>query len=388
MFRRHPTLVCTHYTRWSHRRRTNYPVCGLLWPHTAMATQERARMAKARGPVGMQKCWEDPRSWFAPTTPAGRVMDARTTRCVDFYCHILLWPPKYAHKWPVHASLLGCRSVRGTPDIGLHPQHPLVASWTHALPGVWTSMATYFYNHPSTRTNGQCTRPGWDAETLGGPPTWVCTHHTRWSRRARTHYPVCGLLWPHTAMANQERARMASAEGLVGLQKWLRDLQLWVSLITTPGRVVDARTTRCVDFYGHILLWPPKCEHERSVHAAQLGCRNVGRTSDIGLHPPHPLVASWTHALPVVWPSMATYFYGHPSTRTNGQCTRPGWNVKMLGGPPALVLTHNTRWSRRGRTHYPVCRLLWPHTSTANQECARMASAQGLVGLQKWLRDP
>ena len=288
MFRRHPTLVCTHYTRWSHRRRTNYPVCGLLWPHTAMATQERARMAKARGPVGMQKCWEDPRSWFAPTTPAGRVMDARTTRCVDFYCHILLWPPKYAHKWPVQAFLLGCRSVWRTPGFDFHPPLRLVASWTHALPGMWTCMATNFHGHPSTRTNIQCTRLGWDAETFQDPRHWFAP--------------------------------------------------------TTPaGRVVDARTTRCVDLYGHKLLWPPKNAHECSVHAARLGCRSVGRTPDIGLHPPHPLVASWTHALPGVWTCMATKFYGHPRTRTNVQCTRLGWDAEILEGPPTLVCTHHTR---------------------------------------------
>jgi len=172
-------LVCTHVTCWSRRGRTHYPVCGLLWPQTSMATQVRARMASARGLVGMRKCCGDRRHWFAPTTRADRVADARTTRCVDFYGHILLWPPKYAHEWPVHAARLGCRIVKGTADMALHPPHPLVAAWTHALPRVWTFMATYFYGHPSTGTNGQCTRPGWDAEMLRGPPTLVCTHHTR-----------------------------------------------------------------------------------------------------------------------------------------------------------------------------------------------------------------
>jgi len=176
-------------------------------------------MPSARGLVGMKKCRGDRRHWFAPTQRADRVADARTTRCVDFYGHILLWPPIYPHEWPVHVARLGCRNVGGTTDIGLHPAHPLVASWTHALPGVWTSMATYFYGHPSTRTNGQCKRPGWDAEMLGGPPTLVRPHHTRWSRRGRTHYPVCGLLWPHTAMAAQVRARMASARGPVEMQR-------------------------------------------------------------------------------------------------------------------------------------------------------------------------
>ena len=70
------------------------------------------------------------------------VVGARTTRCVDFYGHILLWPPQYAHERPVHAARLGCTNASGTPDICLHQPRPLVASWTHALPGVWTSMAT------------------------------------------------------------------------------------------------------------------------------------------------------------------------------------------------------------------------------------------------------
>jgi len=308
-----------------------------------MATQVRARMASARGPVWMQKCRRDPRHWFAPTERTGRVVDARTTRCVDFYGHILLWPPNYAHEWQVHAARLGCRNVGGTPYIGLHPRHMLVASWTHALPGVWTSMATYFYGHPSTRTNGQCTRPGWDAEMLVGPSTLVCTEHTRWSRRGRTHYPVCAPLRPHTAMATQARARMASARGPDGMQKCWGDRRHWFAPTTRTGRVVNAHTTRCVDFYGHILLWPPKYAHEWPVHAARLGCRNVGGTTDIGLHPPHSQVASWTHALPGVWTCMVTYFYGHPSTRTNGQCTRPGWDAEMLRGPPTFVCIHHTR---------------------------------------------
>ena len=211
-------MVFTHHIRWSRRGRTHYSVCGLLWPHTSMATQERARMANTRGPDGMQKCWGDPRYWFAPTTSAGRVVDAGTTQCVDFYGHILLWPPKYAHKWPMQAARLGCKNVCGTLDIGLYPPHPLVAPWTHALPGVWTSMGTYFYGHPSTRMNGQSTRPGWDAGMLGGPPTKLCTHHARWSRRGRTHYSECGLLWPHPSMATLKRARMANARGPVGMQ--------------------------------------------------------------------------------------------------------------------------------------------------------------------------
>jgi len=82
-----------------------------------------------------------------------------------------------------------------------------VASRTHAVPVVWTSMATYFYGHPIPRTDRQCKRPGRDAELLGGRPTFVCTHHTRLSRRGRTPYPWFGLLRPHTSMATAVRAR-------------------------------------------------------------------------------------------------------------------------------------------------------------------------------------
>ena len=176
------------------------------------------------------------------------------------------------HEWQVHAARLGCKIIKGTPDVRLHPPHALIASWTHALPGVWTSMATYFYGHPSTRTNVKCTRPCWDAEVFGAPPTLVCTNHTRWSRRGRTHYPVCGLLRPHNSMATQLRARMASARGPVGMQKCWGDPRHWFAPTTPAGRIVNARTTWCVDFYGHILLWPPKNAHEWPGHAARLGC--------------------------------------------------------------------------------------------------------------------
>ena len=219
MFRGPPTLVCTNHARWSHRGRMHHPACGLLWPHTSMATPERARMANARAAVGIHKCFGDIRHWFAPTTPAVRVVDACTMRCVDFYGHILLWSRQNAHEWPVHASRLGRTFVGGTPDTGLHPPRRLVASWTHAPPGVWTSMATYFYGHPRTRTNGPCMRRGWDAQMFQGPPTLACTHHAGWSRRGRMHHPVCGLLWPQTSMAAPERARMASARGAVWTHK-------------------------------------------------------------------------------------------------------------------------------------------------------------------------
>jgi len=151
-----------------------------------MATQIRARMASESGVVGMHKCCGDARCRFAPSTPCGCVVDAHGRRGLDFYGQILLWPPEYAHEWPVQAAWLGCTNVVGTPAVSLHPPHPVVASWTHTVGVVWTSMARYFYGHPSTRTNGQCRRRGWDAQTLGGRPPSVFTLHTRWSRRGRT----------------------------------------------------------------------------------------------------------------------------------------------------------------------------------------------------------
>jgi len=362
------------------RGRTHYPVCGLLWPHTAMATPVGARMASARGAIRMHKCFGDPRHWFAPTTPAGRIVDACTTRRVDFYGPILLWPPQNAHEWPMHAPRLGSTNVSGTSDTGLHPLRPLFASWTHAPCGVWTSMATYFYGHVRTRTNGPCTRRGWDAHLLGGPPTLVCIHHAGWSRRGRMHHPVCGLLWPHTSMATPERARMARACGVVGMHKCFRDPRHWLAPTTPAGRVVDACTTRCVDFSGHRLLWPPRNAHEWPVHAVRFGRTNVGGTPDTVLHPPRPLVDRGRTHYPVcglLWPHTST---APPSTPTNGQCTRGGWNAQMLGGPPTLVCTLHARWSRRGRTHYPACGLIWTQTSMATPVRARMAGARAAVG--------
>jgi len=234
----------------------------------------RPRMASARAAVGMHKCWGDRRHWFAPSTLAGRVVDARTTRRVDLYGHKPPWPPQYAHEWPVHARRLGRTNVEGTSSTGLQPPRPLVASWTDALPGVWTFMATYFYGHPRSPSNGLCTRRGWDAEVLGGPPTLVCTHHARWSRRGRMHHPACGLLWPHTSVAGPERARRARAHGAV-------------------------------------------CKAE------------------------------------------------------------------VLREPPTLDCTHHARWSRRGRMHHPACGLLWPHTSMATPERARMAEARAAACTRK-----
>jgi len=290
-----------------------------------------------------------------------------------------LWPPKYAQEWPLQAAWLGYNNLSRTQCVGLHPSHPVVASRRV----VWTSMARYVYGHPRTRTNGQCKRRGWDAEVFGGPQVSVCTDHTRYSRRGRTHDQVCRLLWQQTSMATPVRARMAGARGSFEMQKCWGNPQGRFSPATTGGRVVNAHRPRGLDFYGQILLWRPKYAHQWPVQAAWLGYRNVQGTPGVGLHPPHPVVASWTHSVRVVWTSMARYFYGHPTTRTNGQCKRRGCDTEMLHGPPAAVSTHHTRWSRPGRTHDPVCGLLWPDTSLATQVRARRAAASAVVGMQK-----
>ena len=222
-------------------------------------------------------------------------MDAHRRRGLDFYGQILLWPPKYAHELPVKAAWMGCTNVGETPAVGVHPPHPVVASWTHTVGVVWTSMARYFYGHPSPRTNGQGKRRGWDAQMLGGPPPSVCTLHTRWSRRGRTPQAWFGLLWPDTSMATQIRALLGGASVVVGMHKCWGDPRRRCAPSTPGGRVVDAHRRRGLDFYGQIL-------------------------------------------------------YGHPDTCTNGKCKRRGWDAQMLGGPPPSVCTLHTRWSRRGRT--------------------------------------
>jgi len=151
-----------------------------------MATRVRARVGSTSSVIGMHKCWGDPRRRFAPSTPGGRVVDAHRRRGLDFYGQIRLWPPKYAHERPVQAARLGCTNVGETPAIGLHPPQPVLASWTHTVGVVWTSMARYLYGHPSTRTKSPCKRRGRDAQMLGGPPPSVCTLHTRCSRRGRS----------------------------------------------------------------------------------------------------------------------------------------------------------------------------------------------------------
>jgi len=206
-----------------------------------MVTQVRARMGSASGVVGMHERWGYPRRRCAPSTHCARVVDAHRRRGLDFYGQIPLWPPKYAHgkpvqaalqgctnvegnprrrcapsthcarvvdahrrrgldfygqiplwppqsahEWPVQAARLRCTNAGGTPAVGLHPPHPVFASWTLTIGVVWTSTASYFYGHPRPRTNGPCKRRGRDAQMLGGHSSSVCTLHTRWSRRGRT----------------------------------------------------------------------------------------------------------------------------------------------------------------------------------------------------------
>jgi len=220
-------------------------------------------------------------------------------------------------------------------------------------------MARYFYGHPIPPMAHQCTRRGRDAELLGGPRTLVCTHHTRLSRRGRTPYRSFGLQWPDTSNATKFCAPPASARDPAGMRsRWGDPWHCFAP--TTPGcRVVDARHTGRLDFYGQILLRPPNSTHSPPVHATRVGCGLAGGTPDIGLHPPHPAVTWWTHAVPVVWTSVARYFYGHPIPRTARQCTRPSGDAKLLGGPPTFVCTHHTGLSRRGRTAFRSFGLLF-----------------------------
>jgi len=192
-------------------------------------------------------------------------VDAHRRRGLDFYGQILLWPPKYAHEWP-------------------------------------------------------CKRRGWNAQMLKGPRPSVCTINTRWSRRRRTPKTWFGLLWPDTSMATRVRARVGSTSSVIGMHKCGGDPRRRFAPSTPGVRVVDAHRRRGLDFYGRILLWSTKSAHEWAVQVARLGCTNVGGTPAVGVHPPHTVLASWTHTVGVVWTSMARYFYGHPSTRTNGPC--------------------------------------------------------------------
>jgi len=249
MFVGPPPSVFTHHTWWTHRGRLPYPWFGLFWPHTSMATQVRARMASARGVVGMHK-------------------------------------------------------TLGSPYVGLHAPHQVVASWSPTVPVDRTSMARYFHVHPSKRTNGQCKRRGWDAQMLEVPPPSVCTIHTRRSRRDSPPYPWFGLPWPATPMATQLRARRASASRVVGMHKCWRDRFRRFARTTPGGCVVDAHRALGFDFYGHLLPWPPMYAHEWRVQAAWLVCTNAGGTTAFGLRPPHPMVASWTPTVPVVWTSI------------------------------------------------------------------------------------
>jgi len=85
---------------------------------------------------------------------------------------------------------------------------------------------------------------------------------------------------------------------------------------------------------------------------------------------------------------LARYFDGHPSTRTNGQCKRRDLDSEAFGVPPPTGCTYNTRWSCRGRTSYPWIGLLWPATSMATHERARMDSASDVTGTPKFREDP
>ena len=300
-----PPSVCSHHTGSSRRGRTPHAWFGLLWPDTSMATQVRARMASASGLVGIRTCVGDPRRRFPSTTPGGRVVNAHRMRGLDFSGQKRLWPPKHAHEWPVQAAWLGFGNDRGTQGVCFHAPHPVVASWTHSARVVWTSMARYFYGDPRKRTNRQCKRRGWDTEMLNGPPAAVSTHHTRWALRGCTPYAWFGLPWPDASMATQVRAQMATASGVVGIQKCLGDPGSRPEPTTPVGRVVGAHHMRGLDFSGQIPLWPPKYAHEWPVQAARLGFGNVEETQGVGFHAPHPVVASWTHSVRVVWTSMA-----------------------------------------------------------------------------------
>jgi len=203
------SLVCTRHTRLSRRGRAPYSWFVLLWPHTSMASRFLAHAASARGPVGMRNCWGDLGHWVATITPACRVGDARRTRGLDSY------------------------------------------------------------GHPVSCTDRQCTRPCRDGVLLGGLPTLVCTHHTRISRRGRKLCSWFAHLPPHTSMATEFRARTARARGPVGIRKCWKDPRPWFARTTTAGRVGDARRTRGLHFYGHILLWPHNSAHGPPVHAAR-----------------------------------------------------------------------------------------------------------------------
>ena len=319
---------------------------------------------------------------FADATPACRVGDARHTSGLDLYGHILLWPPNAAHGQPVHADRSGCRFVGGTRQIGLHAPHPLVASGTRSVLVVWTSFAIHIYGHPIMRTDCPGTRPSRGAELLGGPPTLECTHHTRLSRRGRAQFSWFGFLWPHTSMAYRFLAHAASARGPVGMRNCWGDPRHWIAPTIPACRFGDARRTRGLDSYGHILLWPPNAAHGPPVHTPRSRCRIVGGAPEICLQTPHPLVASGTHAVLVVCTFTATYFYGHPIPRTDRHGTRPGRDTELLGGPPTLVCTHHNRWSRWRSAPYPWFALLRPHTSMATQFRARTANARGTVGMR------
>jgi len=68
------------------------------------------------------------------------------------------------------------------------------------------------------------------------------------------------------------------------MQKCWADPQCRIAPTTAGIRVVDARTARCVDVYGHIPLWQPQNADEWPVHADRLRCRNVAEILGVGLY--------------------------------------------------------------------------------------------------------
>jgi len=383
-----PALVFRHHTRWWRRGRTPYASIVLRWPDTSMATQVCARMARASGVVGMHKCWWDPHRRFAPISRGGGVVDANRTSRLDFHGQILPWPPRYAHGCPGQAAWSECGNIESAPAVGLHVLHP-----GRRVVGAHRTRGLYFYGRILWADTSMATQVRARMASAGGVlglhKCWLdhrrrCARSTSGGRVVNAHR-TCGLdlygqilLWPTTythgwrvqaAWLECRNIESAPAAGFHALHP--------------GGRVVDAHRTRGLDFYSQILIWPPKYAHERPVDAALLGCRNVGGTPAVGLHPHHSVVASWTHTSRVVWTSTARYFHGNPGTRTDVQCKRRGWNAEILEAPPPSVCTHHTRRSRRGRTPYAYFGLVRPDTSMATQVHARMASASGVVEMQK-----
>ena len=115
-------------------------------------------------------------------------------------------------------------------------------------------MATYFYGHPIPRTDRQCTRPGRDAELLGGRPTLVCTHTTRLSCRGRTPYPWFGILWPVILCTTDKLMQYRLVDG--GAHNAERTLQFSYSL--------HHPLNSCESIVGYRLCVVPRAAPQRS----------------------------------------------------------------------------------------------------------------------------